>query len=378
MSLLQGITIRPNEPDNVRQPKLAKMLRALIAAELVTLDEAIAAIKALTPAANKAIYFTSGTTAALFDLTPFARSILNDADAASVRTTLEFNEAVDDRVGGSLIVAGANIGTVYDDTAGTLTISVTGLGTMASQNANNVAITGGTIAGLTSLAVAGTGTFSGNITAANLGTAASKNTGTSGDAVPLLNAFNIFSAPFSVIGLNSTSSNNIKLLLYDNGVARGSFGANATFCFFAGDGGGTQRFAVNAATGAVACSTPGTTAAAANLHHSGVANSDLLRSTSSARYKTAIRPLRDDESAKVLDLEPIAYRSTAKADDGRKLHWGFTAEQVAEVAPWLVHFDAEGRPDAVQYERVVVGLVGVVKDLSARVAALEAGAGRGR
>jgi hypothetical protein len=43
---------------------------------------------------------------------------------------------------------------------------------------------------------------------------------------------------------------------------------------------------------------------------------------------------------------------------------------VAAVEPRLVHFH-DGEPDGVQYERVVVLLAQLVRDLSARVAALE-------
>lgn len=46
------------------------------------------AISALTPAADKLPYYTSSTAATLADLTSFARTILDDADAATVRATV--------------------------------------------------------------------------------------------------------------------------------------------------------------------------------------------------------------------------------------------------------------------------------------------------
>lgn len=65
-----------------------------------------------------------------------------------------------------------------------------GLGTLATQAASSVAITGGTIAGITDLAVAdgGTGasTASGARTNLELGTAATVNTGTTSGTIPVL------------------------------------------------------------------------------------------------------------------------------------------------------------------------------------------------
>lgn len=78
----------------------------------LNLSAALASVGGLTPAADRLAYYTGATTAALATFTAFARTLMDDADAAAGRATL-------------------------------------GLGTMATQNANAVAITGGTIAGIT-------------------------------------------------------------------------------------------------------------------------------------------------------------------------------------------------------------------------------------
>ena len=119
-----------------------------------------------------------------------------------------------------------------------------------------------------------------------------------------------------------------------------------------------------------------TTASAANMHVS--SGNKLFRSTSSQRAKRNIRSLRAAGNGQrsgedIVDLlRPVRFQSVIEADgDGYFL--GLIAEEVAEVAPELVTYDAEGIADAVLYPHVVAPLIAAVQDLRDRVAALEGG-----
>lgn len=81
---------------------------------------------------------------------------------------------------------------------------------------------------------------------------------------------------------------------------------------------------------------------------------------------TSYRPLSAGDLAAVLNLEPIRFKSTADVDDPDQDFDGLVAERVAEVLPQFVHYDAEGRLDGVQNDRIAgVTLLAVVKDHAA-------------
>jgi hypothetical protein len=100
----------------------------------------------------------------------------------------------------------------------------------------------------------------------------------------------------------------------------------------------------------------------------------MARSTSSARYKTGIRPHGVHVDA-VLRLEPKSWWDKGEVDrnggttDGLLRHAGLVAEDVADIPgmDWLLQYDEDGYPDAVAYPRLAVALLPVVRELWARV-----------
>jgi len=138
--------------------------------------------------------------------------------------------------------------------------------------------------------------------------------------------------------------------------------------------------------------TAATTASAANAFinngSAGYAN-QLLRSTSSLKYKTNVEDLLPEFSKLIYKLRPIWYRSLAEADNKEWSWYGLAAEEVALIEPRLVHWtyednqydyvsieiegsnqerrilksDAVKTPDGIQYDRISILLLKELQQL---------------
>src|SRR6266496_913113 len=81
------------------------------------------------------------------------------------------------------------------------------------------------------------------------------------------------------------------------------------------------------------------------------ANGHLGTTTSSARFKEAIRPM-DKASEAILALKPVTFRYKQELDPDGTPQFGLIAEEVAKVNPDLVARDAYGKAYTVRYEAV--------------------------
>jgi hypothetical protein len=129
-----------------------------------------------------------------------------------------------------------------------------------------------------------------------------------------------------------------------------------------------------------------TTATAANVFVASSGN--ILRSTSSAKYKTDIETIQDLYADALLQCRPVWYRSTCPDDNPNWGWWGFIAEEVAAIDPRLVHwktveitYDDKGaavqtpcdpEPEGVQYDRFVPHLLNLIKRQKEQIEAMEA------
>ena len=131
----------------------------------------------------------------------------------------------------------------------------------------------------------------------------------------------------------------------------------------------------------------GTTATAVNatLINGSTPANQLLRNTSSLRYKTNVNSIQAADINAVLQMRPVTYTSLCAADNPATVHLGFIAEEMALIDPRLVTYTAStwnsdgtpvtnssAVPDSVAYPQLTALLVGAVQSLAQRCAALEA------
>ena len=95
-------------------------------------------------------------------------------------------------------------------------------------------------------------------------------------------------------------------------------------------------------------------------------NGDLLKLTSSKRFKKNITPSTIDSSF-IYKLEPVEY--DYKSSDQHD--FGLIAEDVEKLCPLLINYDNDNRPESIKYDRISVLLVAEISKLKAELEILK-------
>jgi hypothetical protein len=328
-------------------------------------NAALTALAALTPAADRLAYFTGAGSASLATVSAFARTILDDADAATVRNTIEAFA----RTGG-IITGASSSGTgglvVLRDSLETADGVVNQIFQIARQNSTTPCVVIGNMPDNSAVFASNNSTlrFGRTINADFLEKfrmltngkniiAPLSNFG-SGAAQGDLSIQRGGSAPTGVssnttLYLENEATNNfLQMIGGDTGVCDLVFGKLSEA------GRGRVRYGLSddrmefwtSATSSVTITGPGelrvpyayntTTAAAANTYVSTAGG--FFRSTSSGRYKTEVEDLQPDYRDVVMQLRPVWYRSLCEHDNPGWSWYGLIAEEVGALDPRLVHW----------------------------------------
>lgn len=135
--------------------------------------------------------------------------------------------------------------------------------------------------------------------------------------------------------------------------------------------GGTQVVQLNAIT-SDATHTDSTVCQDTTTHglYAGSGTLGVCVGTSSVRYKRDIKPLPVG-LADLMAIKPIQYfYRPGHGDNGAKLQYGVTAENMAKAIPALASNDAEGRPNTADLVGLIPVLVNAVKEQQAEIAEL--------
>lgn len=115
-----------------------------------------------------------------------------------------------------------------------------------------------------------------------------------------------------------------------------------------------------------------TTTAAANAVIAVSPLGNFYRSTSAAKYKTAIEPIAERYAENFFNnCQPSWYRSLCP-DDRKDWSWyGYIADEVAKVEPRLVDFNKDGEPEGFAYDHVAPLLHVVIRNNRKKIEKIE-------